>query len=195
MLHGASARLLTGRNVRVGDRVLAGEVILLAPGSRPARPGAIPFDDPAVFDSERILDLPSLPRSLAVVAAAPWVRVRLDLHGARNAGDADRGHGPATRVRRRRDRDALRGDLPQAGHRCAALHARRVDRAQGRGPRSPSLRRKTLTPTASSMRADGSAIPKSSDSRRPASRWTRAAASRSTSTTGRRPPASTPRAM
>jgi NAD(P) transhydrogenase len=67
VLHGASARLLPGRNVRVGDRVLSGEVILLAPGSRPARPGAIPFDDPAVFDSERILELPSLPKSLCVV--------------------------------------------------------------------------------------------------------------------------------
>lgn len=67
MLHGASAKLLAGRNVRVGDRLLTADVILLAPGSRPARPGAIPFDDPAVFDSERILELPSIPRSLVVV--------------------------------------------------------------------------------------------------------------------------------
>jgi len=66
LIHG-TAKLLGAGRVRVGERVLEAGVILLAPGSRPARPGAIPFGDPAVSDSERILELPSLPKTLLVV--------------------------------------------------------------------------------------------------------------------------------
>jgi NAD(P) transhydrogenase len=44
-------------------------VIILAVGARPARPPEIPFDDDSVFDSDTILRLPRLPRSLIVLGA------------------------------------------------------------------------------------------------------------------------------
>lgn len=66
------ARLGPGRTVIVaeadgGERVLHGEVVLVATGSRPYHPPGIPFDDPDVLDSEtaRALDRPM--RSLVVV--------------------------------------------------------------------------------------------------------------------------------
>src|SRR5262245_55101795 len=46
---------------------LTGEVILIASGSSPHRPPEIPFDDPDVHDSDEILELEKLPRSLAIV--------------------------------------------------------------------------------------------------------------------------------
>jgi NAD(P) transhydrogenase len=46
---------------------LRGEVILIATGSRPHRPGEIPFDDEFIFDSDSILKMDRIPRSLAVV--------------------------------------------------------------------------------------------------------------------------------
>lgn len=48
---------------------LHGEVILIATGSRPNRGRDIPFDDPRVYDSDTILDMPRLPRSLGVIGA------------------------------------------------------------------------------------------------------------------------------
>ncbi len=46
---------------------LRGEIILIATGSRPIRPATIPFDDPHVYDSETILQMERLPRSLTIV--------------------------------------------------------------------------------------------------------------------------------
>jgi NAD(P) transhydrogenase len=48
-------------------RVLKGSVVLIAAGSRPFHPATVPFDDPDVDDSESILELDELPRSLVVV--------------------------------------------------------------------------------------------------------------------------------
>lgn len=48
---------------------LAGEFILIATGSTPARPPSIPFDDARVFDSDTILSLQRIPASLAVIGA------------------------------------------------------------------------------------------------------------------------------
>jgi NAD(P) transhydrogenase len=67
-------RLGKDRAVRValaggGERILSAEAILIATGSRPLRPASIPFDDRTIFDSERILQLHALPRSLAVIGA------------------------------------------------------------------------------------------------------------------------------
>lgn len=66
------ARVTPGREVVVSatgrpERVLAGDVVLLATGSRPFHPPGIPFDDPDVLDSEtaRTLDRPM--ESLVVV--------------------------------------------------------------------------------------------------------------------------------
>ena len=43
--------------------------ILLAPGTRPARPSHIPFNGKTVFDSDEILALSAIPRSMIVVGA------------------------------------------------------------------------------------------------------------------------------
>jgi NAD(P) transhydrogenase len=51
------------------DRLLQGDVILIATGSVPTRPKNIPFDDPRVHDSDEILEMQKLPRSMAVVGA------------------------------------------------------------------------------------------------------------------------------
>ena len=46
---------------------LRGEAILIATGSRPHRAPEIPFDDKFIFDSDSILKMDRIPRSLAVV--------------------------------------------------------------------------------------------------------------------------------
>jgi NAD(P) transhydrogenase len=69
-----AARPLVGpHQVEVTDE--AGEAhrtaknILIACGTRPFRPDYVPFDGKTVFDSDEIIDLPKLPRSLAVIGA------------------------------------------------------------------------------------------------------------------------------
>jgi NAD(P) transhydrogenase len=68
------ARLETDGSVLVRNekqRVLRGEVVLIATGSRPFRPETVPFDDPDVEDSESILELDRIPGSLVVVGGGP----------------------------------------------------------------------------------------------------------------------------
>jgi NAD(P) transhydrogenase len=48
-------------------RPLHGEVILLATGSKPHRPADIPFDDKSIFDSDSILAMDRIPKSMIVV--------------------------------------------------------------------------------------------------------------------------------
>ncbi|MHB8878147.1 MAG: Si-specific NAD(P)(+) transhydrogenase [Myxococcaceae bacterium] len=48
---------------------LTGAFILIATGSRPHHPGDVPFDGQTVFDSESILALPRMPRSMLVLGA------------------------------------------------------------------------------------------------------------------------------
>jgi NAD(P) transhydrogenase len=55
--------------VRVGERRVRGDVVLIATGSVPTRPAGVPFDDPRVHDSDEILAMARLPHSLAVVGA------------------------------------------------------------------------------------------------------------------------------
>ena len=55
--------------VRVGQRRLHGDVILIATGSVPTRPAGVPFTDRRVHDSDEILAMTRLPRSLVVVGA------------------------------------------------------------------------------------------------------------------------------
>lgn len=69
-----SARLDAGRRVHVcshdgSERVLDADAVLIATGSRPLRPPAIPFDDPDVVDSEGILALDRPFQSVAIVGA------------------------------------------------------------------------------------------------------------------------------
>jgi NAD(P) transhydrogenase len=54
-----------------GERVLRGEVVLLATGSRPFHPPGVPFDDPDVHDSESILEIRRVPRRFVVVGGGP----------------------------------------------------------------------------------------------------------------------------
>jgi NAD(P) transhydrogenase len=51
------------------DRLLRGDIVLIATGSVPTRPGDVPFTDPRIHDSDEILELQRLPRTLAVVGA------------------------------------------------------------------------------------------------------------------------------
>jgi NAD(P) transhydrogenase len=53
-----------------GDiRVISGERFLLAVGTRPHRPADVPFNGHSVVDSDEIVDIARLPRSLTVVGA------------------------------------------------------------------------------------------------------------------------------
>jgi NAD(P) transhydrogenase len=56
-----------GRRVRVGDRVLEADVILIATGARPFHPPDVPFEDPDVHDSEEILVTDRIPSSIVVI--------------------------------------------------------------------------------------------------------------------------------
>ncbi|HET6474074.1 MAG TPA: Si-specific NAD(P)(+) transhydrogenase [Pseudomonadales bacterium] len=54
---------------RGGTTLLHGDVILIATGSVPWRPPEFPFDDDRVHDSDQLLDIRTVPKSLAVVGA------------------------------------------------------------------------------------------------------------------------------
>jgi NAD(P) transhydrogenase len=69
-----SARFLDPHHIEVREpggarRELAPDVIMIATGSRPARDPAILFDDENIYDSDTILALDTLPRSLTIVGA------------------------------------------------------------------------------------------------------------------------------
>jgi NAD(P) transhydrogenase len=51
------------------DRLLSADAVLIATGSRPFRAGSVPFDDRLVLDSDTVLRMDRIPRSLAVVGA------------------------------------------------------------------------------------------------------------------------------
>jgi NAD(P) transhydrogenase len=51
------------------NHVVTGEYLLIACGTRPFRPDYIPFNGLNVFDSDEIIELPRLPRSLTVIGA------------------------------------------------------------------------------------------------------------------------------
>jgi NAD(P) transhydrogenase len=50
-------------------RTLSADFFVIATGSRPNRPDDVPFDGETVFDSETILQLPRMPRTLTVLGA------------------------------------------------------------------------------------------------------------------------------
>ena len=62
---GAHTVTATGHDGAV--RTLRGEVILIATGSKPHRPPEIPFDDKFIFDSDSILTMERIPKSMVVV--------------------------------------------------------------------------------------------------------------------------------
>src|ERR1700735_4141283 len=55
-------------NLNDGDiRIVSGDKIMIAVGTRPFRPPDVPFNGINVLDSDEIVDVPRLPRSLTVV--------------------------------------------------------------------------------------------------------------------------------
>ena len=67
--HGA-ASFVDPNTVRIApDTLLRGERILIATGSSPLRPAEFPFEHPRVHDSDEILEIGVLPKTLAVVGA------------------------------------------------------------------------------------------------------------------------------
>ena len=65
----ARARFISPNEVQAGDQVLRADVILIATGSSPHRPPHVPFDDRNVLDSDTMLTIDHIPRSLTVVGA------------------------------------------------------------------------------------------------------------------------------
>ena len=64
------ASFVDPNTVRVGsDTFLRGEKILIATGSSPARPPEFQFEHPRVHDSDEILEIGMLPKTMAVVGA------------------------------------------------------------------------------------------------------------------------------
>ncbi len=72
LLHG-TASFVDAHTVRViyaaGVREVSGDVILIATGASPHRPPEFPFDGELIHDSDTILQLKRLPKTLAVVGA------------------------------------------------------------------------------------------------------------------------------
>ena len=64
---GPNEVVIAGPSNGTADRTLGAEAILVATGSRPHRPAWAPFDDPDVHDSDGILRIDRVPRSLAVL--------------------------------------------------------------------------------------------------------------------------------
>lgn len=69
VIHGEASFLDSNTMEIDGDRRLRADVIVLATGSRPYRPEHIDFADPRVFDSDSILSLDFMPRSLTIYGA------------------------------------------------------------------------------------------------------------------------------
>lgn len=72
-LFSGEARFVGPHEVEVisgdGSRILRGDNILVAVGTKPARPSHIPFDGKRIFDSDELLKLEQIPRSMIVVGA------------------------------------------------------------------------------------------------------------------------------
>jgi len=69
-----TARFIDPHRIEVvldsGDiRIVQGERFLIAVGTRPYRPKDVPFNGHSVLDSDEIVEIPQLPRSLTVVGA------------------------------------------------------------------------------------------------------------------------------
>lgn len=54
---------------RDGEQILETEQVFICTGSRPRRPSNIPFDDQTICDSDSILELKEIPRSMAIIGS------------------------------------------------------------------------------------------------------------------------------
>lgn len=70
-VHAGNAAFISPTEIRVatphGVSTIRSEKIFIATGSRPRRPDDLPFDDRAVFDSDTILSMNNIPRSMTVL--------------------------------------------------------------------------------------------------------------------------------
>ncbi|MET8950003.1 Si-specific NAD(P)(+) transhydrogenase [Streptomyces sp. NPDC004393] len=57
------------REVSSDERRLSAEHIIIATGTRPARPASVEFDGRSIMDSDNVLDLERVPRSMVIVGA------------------------------------------------------------------------------------------------------------------------------
>src|SRR5689334_2080250 len=62
--HTVAVREVTGH-----ERLLTAEHIVIATGTRPARPASVEFDGRSIMDSDNVLDLERVPRSMVIVGA------------------------------------------------------------------------------------------------------------------------------
>jgi NAD(P) transhydrogenase len=74
-LHG-EARMVSGGAVLVtlpdgARRELSARAVLIASGSRPAHPTGVPFDDPDVYDTDRIYSIQKVPHDITIVGGGP----------------------------------------------------------------------------------------------------------------------------
>jgi len=75
-----------GEHLRV-----SADKIVLAPGTRPARPDNVEFDDQRVVDSDGVLNLEHIPSTMVVVGCGcDRDRVRVDVCRTRHPGDRSR---------------------------------------------------------------------------------------------------------
>jgi len=71
--YSGQAHFVDAHNVAItsdgGCSVIEGENILLCTGTKPARPSHIPFDGETIFDSDELLRINRIPRSMIVIGA------------------------------------------------------------------------------------------------------------------------------
>ena len=72
-VYSGNAAFVDPHHIRISDPrgnvVLEADKILISCGTRPARPSHIPFDKETIFDSDEILRLKRIPRSMVVIGA------------------------------------------------------------------------------------------------------------------------------
>lgn len=70
IIHG-EASFKDAHTVRIksssGEKEIHGDVVLIATGSSPSHPSGIPFDGKLIYDSDTILRMPRIPKTMAVV--------------------------------------------------------------------------------------------------------------------------------
>ncbi|MFI5756729.1 Si-specific NAD(P)(+) transhydrogenase [Streptomyces sp. NPDC051569] len=62
-------RTVAVRDASGQDRLLTADHIVIATGTRPARPASVEFDDRTVMDSDSVLNMEKVPRSMVIVGA------------------------------------------------------------------------------------------------------------------------------
>lgn len=68
-----SASFLSPDRIRIanrdGEEIVEADTVIIATGSRPRRPDTLPIDDRVIVDSDSLLALDRIPRSLAVLGS------------------------------------------------------------------------------------------------------------------------------